>query len=124
MEKALEPYRRCFDFEGRSSRTEYWAFTILMTVVYTLLAFLLIAASAGSEQLGGPTFLAMGLMIAFGIGSFVPCLSVTVRRFHDQDRSGWMTLLGLIPYVGGIVLIVFMCLRGTDGENRWGDDPR
>lgn len=124
MEKAFEPYRRYFDFEGRSTRTEYWAFTILMTVVYTLLAFLMIAGSAGSEQPGGLTFLAMGLMFAFGIGSFVPCLSVTVRRFHDQDRSGWMTLLGLIPYAGSIVLIVFMCLRGTDGANRWGEDPR
>ena len=34
-----------------------------------------------------------------------------------------MYLLGFIPYVGGIVLIVFMCLEGTKGENRFGSDP-
>ena len=55
---------------------------------------------------------------------FVPGLAVTVRRFHDQDKSGWLALLGLVPYVGGIVVLVFMCLEGTKGENRYGLDPK
>ena len=48
---------------------------------------------------------------------------MTVRRFHDQDMSGWFYFLRFIPYVGGIVLIVFMCMQGTKGENRFGYDP-
>lgn len=46
-----------------------------------------------------------------------------LRRFHDQDRSGWMILILLIPYVGVIVVFVFMCLEGTRGPNRFGPDP-
>ena len=37
---------------------------------------------------------------------------------------GWMILLGLIPVVGGIIMLVFMCLEGTRGANRFGPDPK
>jgi uncharacterized membrane protein YhaH (DUF805 family) len=47
-----------------------------------------------------------------------------VRRFHDQDKSGWFVLLNLIPYIGGIIVLVFMCLEGTRGPNRFGPDPK
>jgi len=46
--------------------------------------------------------------------------AVTVRRFHDQNRSGWFFLLNLIPYVGGLVVLVFMLLPGTPGDNNFG----
>jgi uncharacterized membrane protein YhaH (DUF805 family) len=57
------------------------------------------------------------------LGMFLPSLSVAVRRLHDTNRSGWLILLGLIPLVGGIILLVFACQRGTIGPNRFGDDP-
>lgn len=55
---------------------------------------------------------------------FIPGLAVQVRRFHDQDKSGWFILLGFIPYIGGLILFVFMCLEGTRGPNRFGPDPK
>jgi uncharacterized membrane protein YhaH (DUF805 family) len=55
---------------------------------------------------------------------FIPGLAVQVRRFHDQDKSGWFILLGFIPYVGSLILLVFMCLEGTRGPNRFGPDPK
>lgn len=68
----------------------------------------------------------IGLLVG-GVGLvalFIPSLAVQIRRFHDQDRSGWFALLCFIPYIGGIILIVFMCIGGTRGPNRFGDDPR
>lgn len=126
MHWALVPYRRYADFEGRSTRTEYWSFQILYMVVITALIVVMIAGSAGSAagELSGLSILALGAMVVFALGSIVPALAVTVRRFHDQDRSGWMTLLVFIPYAGSIVLAVFMFLSGTRGPNRYGDDPR
>ena len=53
----------------------------------------------------------------------MPAIAVQVRRFHDQDKSGWFVLLGLIPYVGGLIVLVFMCLPGTPGPNRFGPRP-
>ncbi len=54
----------------------------------------------------------------------LPSLAVAVRRLHDTDRSGWWLLIGLIPLVGGIVLLVFFVLEGTRGPNRHGADPK
>ena len=54
------------------------------------------------------------------LGLFLPSLAVTVRRLHDTDRSGWWILIAFVPFVGAVVLIVFMCLPGTAGPNRFG----
>jgi hypothetical protein len=54
---------------------------------------------------------------------FVPSLTLTIRRLHDTGRSGWWLLIALIPYLGGLILLVFMCLDGTPGPNNWGDRP-
>jgi uncharacterized membrane protein YhaH (DUF805 family) len=66
----------------------------------------------------------LGLLVLWWLGTLIPSIAVAVRRFHDQNQSGWLYLLCLIPYVGGIVLLVFMCLDGTPGPNRFGPDPK
>jgi uncharacterized membrane protein YhaH (DUF805 family) len=53
----------------------------------------------------------------------LPSLAVGARRLHDIDRSGWWLLIGLVPLVGAILLIVWNCMRGTAGRNRFGADP-
>jgi uncharacterized membrane protein YhaH (DUF805 family) len=58
------------------------------------------------------------------LGIIVPSIAVQVRRFHDQDKSGWFVLLGFIPFVGGLIVLVFMCLEGTRGPNQYGPDPK
>ena len=52
----------------------------------------------------------------------VPQISAVVRRLHDTDRSGWWYWIALVPLVG-IILLVWTCMRGTAGENRFGTDP-
>jgi uncharacterized membrane protein YhaH (DUF805 family) len=47
-------------------------------------------------------------------------LSLAVRRLHDTDKSGFWIFIGLIPLIGGIVLLVFYLLPGTPGPNRHG----
>ena len=130
MDWMLMPYRRYFDFSGRSRRKEYWMFTLLVVLVY-ILCFALIAAGGGlsmsptgGTQLGGMGMLGAIVLGIFVLGSIIPMLAVQVRRFHDQDKSGWFVLLGFIPYIGGLVVLVFMCLDGTKGPNRFGDDPK
>jgi uncharacterized membrane protein YhaH (DUF805 family) len=54
---------------------------------------------------------------------FLPSISVTVRRLHDTDHSGWWWWIGLIPLVGIIVLIVWWATPGTRGPNKYGEDP-
>jgi uncharacterized membrane protein YhaH (DUF805 family) len=64
------------------------------------------------------------LTALFFLGILVPSIAVQVRRFHDQDKSGWWVLIGLIPILGGLAVLVFMFLEGTRGTNRFGPDPK
>jgi uncharacterized membrane protein YhaH (DUF805 family) len=131
MEWMIVPFRRYFDFSGRSRRKEYWMFTLFNLVVYVVLVVIGLlgvpwkgmSEGAANPQPGIALWLALGLAGVYFLASVIPSIAVTVRRFHDQDMSGWFYFLRFIPYVGGIVLIVFMCIQGTKGENRFGFDP-
>jgi uncharacterized membrane protein YhaH (DUF805 family) len=69
----------------------------------------------------------MLLMLVGGLISLafiLPVLSATVRRLHDTGRSGWWYWIVLVPFVGWIVLLVFLVLEGEAGENKYGPDPQ
>jgi len=120
LEWALLPLKRYADFSGRSRRKEYWSFVLGIVVVAVLLAIV-----EGIVGLGGSVAGLYGpLTLLLVLGIIVPSIAVQVRRFHDQDKSGWFVLLGLIPFVGGIIVLVFMFLDGTKGPNRFGPDPK
>jgi uncharacterized membrane protein YhaH (DUF805 family) len=145
MEWMLLPYRRYFEFSGRSCRKEYWMFALFMLLVYVVLGVLIAAQmpwqaildNRVSGALAFPDMMSRasvlisgGLLMLFGLGSLIPGIAVTVRRFHDQNQTGWLVLvfavLEQVPYVGGIlgiVQLVMMARKGTVGPNKYGADP-
>jgi uncharacterized membrane protein YhaH (DUF805 family) len=101
-------------FTGRAARSEYW---------YWVLFALLVAIAAGI--LDGAIFADVGMGPIGAIASlalFLPGISVAVRRLHDLDRTGWWILIG-VTVIGIILLIVWDCMKGTAGANRYGPDP-
>lgn len=132
MEWMLLPLRRYADFSGRSRRQEYWMFVLLMLLVYLASLAVLIAVAAVEANANGPkseqvpvvTLIAIAVMALLYLALFIPTLAVQVRRLHDQDLSGWFALLGFIPYLGWLIILIFMCIDGTAGPNRFGPDPK
>jgi len=131
MEWMLMPLRRYADFSGRSRRKEYWMFALgiflIAVIPVTLLYIVALAAAFGSAGGAGGGILVTLLslvILLLSLALIVPAIAVQVRRFHDQDKSGWFVLINFVPYVGGLVVLVFMCLEGTRGPNRFGPDPK
>ena len=58
----------------------------------------------------------------YALALLIPSLAIAVRRLHDTGKSGWMILLGLIPFIGFIILIVFY-VQPSDGPNEYGAGP-
>ncbi len=121
---AVLPLRRYADFEGRAPRSEYWWFLLFQWLAYIVIGvfFAITGVTLGGAAIG-PFIAAMMAIILVMLALFIPNLACMARRFHDQDLSGWLILLSFIPYVGSLIIIVFMCIRGTDGPNRFGPDP-
>ncbi len=97
-------------------------FFLLCMIVYMVPTILLVTGMTQSAMTPGAgsglVAIAFGLFGLFALAVFIPTIAVQVRRFHDQDKSGWMLLLAFIPYLGGLIVLIFMCLEGTRGPNR------
>ena len=120
MEDALEFYKgvifdKYADFYGRARRAEFWNFYLVHLLIIIGLALI-------GPRINLRLYL-MALMFYF-LATIIPSLAVTVRRLHDTDKSGWWYFIGLIPIIGEITLIVFLATEGTDGPNRYGEDPK
>jgi len=96
-------------------------FTLVNMIVWAVLYGAgMVALLNSSSSLGMLVFLACG---AYALAALIPCLSVSVRRLHDTNKSGWWLLLCLIP-LGGLVILVFCCIEGDPGPNQYGPSPK
>ena len=117
----LQPFVRYADFTGRSRRSEYWLFRLVTIVAY--IALFLIAEALRSYN-SFLYILPMMLFFVLALASIVPSLAVGFRRLHDSDRSAWWILIAFVPILGPLVLLAFLCIDGTPGDNRFGPDPK
>ena len=83
------------DFSGCATRSEFWWFVLFVIVIETLVGI-------AYKPLAG----------VFSLAMLVPYFAVGTRRLRDTDRSPWWWAIGLVPIVGGIVLIVFFAQLG------------
>jgi len=114
----LEALKKYAVFEGRARRREYWFFVLFNLLITIALLFIDAFMATMNPQTG------IGLLSAlYTLGVLIPSISVLVRRLHDTNRSGWWFLLAFIPLLN-LVLLVFMFLDGTSGDNDYGPDPK
>lgn len=120
MEWMLMPLKRYADFSGRSRRKEYWMFVLGIFIAAIVLS--IVEGILGLSGMVGGVYGPLTTILLLAV--IIPGIAVQVRRFHDQDKSGWFVLLALIPFIGSLAVLVFMCLEGTKGPNRFGPDPK
>lgn len=112
-------FRHRMNFAGRSSRSEFWSWVlfVILYIVVTMTIFLAMNISVAYATQG---LIVVGFLDLFAI---VPGIALIARRLHDLDRPGWQFLVVVAPVVGQVILLVWMCMRGTVGPNRFGPDP-
>ena len=120
MKWFIKCFKQYFDFKGRARRKEYWYFTLFCFIFSSLVE--LVGSILG--MMVGSYILHSILSLIFCIITFIPSISVSVRRLHDIGRRGWWLLLCLVPIIGWIWLIVWACFDSKKGENKWGPNPK
>ena len=105
-------------FSGRARRSEYWFFTLFNMIVATVIGIL---ASVAGEKL---SVIFTGISGLYSLGILIPSLAVCWRRLHDIGKSGALYFLVLIPLVGPIILLIWMCTDSEPGDNMYGPCPK
>lgn len=124
IEKSLFTYfieaftKNYTNFKGRARRKEYWGFTLFYALIFAIL--------------GAFAFTGIGviLFLVVFVVTLPPSISLTVRRLHDINLSGWFTLymlIMLIPVIGEaiaiIISIVIGVVQGSAESNKFGENP-
>ena len=113
--------------EGRASWAEYWWFVLFQVLVWGALYACAAVVGASTQNGQGTALGAMMLgvslvLVVVVLSLIVPAVTVTVRRLHDTERSGWWALLLPLPLLALIVLL-FCLLPGNAGKNKYGEPP-
>lgn len=129
-------------FGGRARRSEFWWYYLAVTVVETILYFVLIlpglttyttatmewtmAGDPAAPMPAMPGSLTAGYLVVslVALALLLPTLAVIVRRLHDTGKSGALAFLLLIPFVNFILIIVWGATNGTPAPNQFGPDPK
>ena len=111
-------FYKYFDFKGRARRAEYWYFILFIILVSFILGF--IEGFTGAFDNTDRSIYAD----IFSIFIIIPSISVSVRRLHDINRSGWWVLLTFLIIIGSIILLIWHCKDSDKEINRFGPNPK
>ncbi|MES2850428.1 MAG: DUF805 domain-containing protein [Bacteroidota bacterium] len=110
------------NFSGRARRSEYWYFILFNVILFVPLYIIAIIGTVNEST--GLSIFGFSLLGIGVIGIIIPSLAVVVRRLHDLNKSGWYYFIRLIPLVGPIILLVWLCTEGDRHRNNYGEDPK
>lgn len=108
-------------FEGRAPRSEYWWWVLFFFILSALARFIdaiLIAPMLGFDAFAENAGQPLGVLI--GLALLLPSIAVSCRRLHDIGRSGWWLLIGLVPLIGGLVLLYWYVQPSDPQSNEYG----
>jgi uncharacterized membrane protein YhaH (DUF805 family) len=104
-----------FSPNGRISRKEYWLASLPLCAPAIVIELLIRTK---------PGLAAAIFTVVVGVALIVPSFMLSIKRFHDRDKPGWLVFVGSIPVLGPLWLLLELgLLRGTEGPNRYGPDP-
>ena len=124
MKYWVECWKKYAVFTGRARRKEYWMFFLFNALLQLSVGFVLglVLGLGGMGDSAEAVGNAVGIL--YSLAALLPGLGVTCRRLHDTGKSGWCFLLVLVPIVGAIIFLVFMCSDSQPGVNEYGANPK
>lgn len=118
-----EPF---YTWHGRVGRIRFLSYTMLLllvlmgiTMVIGVVAGIFAGIMGGAD--GAGVSIMAGLVSLLSImGNFYITFVPTIRRLNDLNRTGWMSLLWLVPVVNLIFWLYLVFASGDEGYNDYG----
>ena len=117
-----------FSPNGRIDRSTFWHAWFYQILFFGLLVIstVTVVFATGSAALGDLIFfnssdIIISLIVLFYLVMFPMTLMtycILIKRYHDRGKSGWWSLIGLVPYIG--ILLIFVELGFFKGVEETG----
>jgi len=98
-----------------------FAFGLVLGLIMFLI--ILIANALKVEEIAYLAHIVSALWVVYVLALFTANFSIFVRRMHDIGKSGWVMLLIFVPFIGPIILLIWLCQIGQVEENKYGPAP-
>ncbi len=109
-------FKRYADFNGRSTLSAYWYWTLASVIIAIIVNLLDVAMGAEAGQ---------GMISSlWTLATLIPSLALLARRLHDTGKSAWNIAWFLLPLIGAIVILVFVLKDSQKGSNQWGPSEK
>ena len=114
-------WEKSADYLGVAKRVEFWPFTLINLVAWVgVVAIALVYVFARAADSPRTAAIAIVLVGALSLLLTIPWVPLVVRRVRDATGTGWISLVGLIPFFGlGQLALLVVCLFPT----RQASDP-
>jgi len=109
-------------FRGRINRRSYIVGYLASGMIYFLI--LLAANSLIHINTNLAAIVGVLLVLLAFVVAVLFWISLTIRRFHDIDKSGYYILWLFVPFINIYYWLVLLFEQGTVGPNRYGPPPR
>ena len=148
MKFYLQVLKKYAVVSGRASRQEYWMFALFTLIISIVLNVIdKLVGSTYTYYLSSGVPVVQGYISGlYNLALFIPSIAVQVRRLHDVNKSGhllWLFFVPILAMVGALLagaialmillvlvilgiaiwMLVLYCKKGTDGPNKYGEDP-
>jgi uncharacterized membrane protein YhaH (DUF805 family) len=109
MNEFVSMWKNYFNFKDRTTVRGYW-----MAILFNIIALIILGVLMSIADIFGI------LYVIYCIAAIIPSLSIQVRRLHDINKSGFWIFITVIPLVGTILYLIWLCKGSVDEENRFG----
>lgn len=116
---------KIFSLSGRIGRLRYLAYSMVIQLILFGAMIALSMISGVLSALSSSVGIGIGVigMVIVVIVALVFGIAIAVRRINDFNKSGWMSLLLIIPLVGTVMALVLLFMPGSQGDNNYGAAP-
>lgn len=96
MQSFLAFWKGIVDFSHMENRKDYWTAIVINSLIIIFLFGLGMLIR----------IVVPWIAVIYSAVSLLPTISMSVRRLHDADTTGWYLLFLLIPVVGAILVLI------------------
>jgi uncharacterized membrane protein YhaH (DUF805 family) len=122
MSSNFQTHDSALSANGRFGRLSYLGWNMLLGIslfIFGIIAALFVPTLSNSSS-GTLIYILAAVAIIIYIVAIYFSFIFTIKRLHDRNQTGWLSLLMFLPLVNLFFFVYLSCAKGDAGSNQYG----